>query len=206
MTLGSGFRHRPFTTLALALVLPGIMALRAAPAADTYAIDPVHSSAKFEIAHLKISTVSGQFTKFQGTLTLDNADISKSSVDVVIDAASITTGWEARDKDLRSERFFDVDKYPTLTFKSTSVTRTGPDGLKVGGTLTLHGVARPVVIAVTGWGTGPGAQPGVALAGFRKGTVQLKRSDFGMKTMIGPIGDDVDITLSLEAKKVPPAN
>jgi polyisoprenoid-binding protein YceI len=205
MIFGSGFRHRPLAILALALALPGLTALRAAPAVDTYAIDPVHSGARFEITHLLISTVSGQFTKFQGTVSLDTADISKSSVEVVIDAASITTGSDARDKDLRSERFFDVAKYPTLTFKSSSVTQTGPGSLQVGGTLTIHGVSRPVVIAVTGWGTGPGAQPGVALAGFRKGTVQLKRSDYGIKTMMGPIGDEVDITLSLEAKKVPPA-
>jgi polyisoprenoid-binding protein YceI len=201
-----GFRSRLLPALALALALPGLVAVQAAPAADTYTIDPVHSGAKFEIAHLLISTVSGQFTKFQGTVTLDNADITRSSVDVVIDAASITTGTEARDNHLRSDTFFDVAKYPTITFKSSSVTPAGMGALQVGGTLTIHGVARPVVIAVTGWGTGPGAKPGSTIAGFRKGTLKLKRSDYGMKAMIGPVGDEVDITLSLEADKVQPAN
>jgi polyisoprenoid-binding protein YceI len=204
MTIGS--RSRLFPALALALALPGLVAVQAAPAAETYTIDPVHSGAKFEISHLVISTVSGQFNKFQGTLSLNPADISKSAVDVVIDAASITTGSEGRDKDLRSERFFDVAKYPTITFKSSSVTQAGPNGLQVAGTLTMHGVAKSVVIAVTGWGTGPGGKPGSAIAGFRKGTLQLKRSDYGMTAMIGPVGDEVDITLSMEAQKVQPAN
>jgi polyisoprenoid-binding protein YceI len=197
--------HRLF--LALVLSFPGLAAVvRTAPAVDTYVIDPVHSGAKFEISHLVISTVSGQVDKFQGTISLDNTDISKSSVDVVIDASSISTGTEARDKHLRSDAFFDVAKYPTITFKSSYVTQVGPGTLQVGGTLTMHGVAKPIVIAVTGWGTAPGMKPGDVLAGFRKGTVQLKRSDYGMGYMLGPVGDEVDITLSVEAKKVQPAS
>jgi polyisoprenoid-binding protein YceI len=200
MTFSS--RSRLFPALALILALPGLtMVQAAAPATETYVIDPVHSGAKFEIAHLVISTVSGQFNTFQGTITLNPADISKSSVDVVIDAASISTGTEARDKHLRSDSFFDVAKYPTITFKSSSVTQVSPGTLQVGGTLTMHGVAKPIVIAVTGWGTAPGMN-GAILAGFRKGTVQLKRSDFGISSMIGPVGNEVDITLSVEAKKV----
>jgi polyisoprenoid-binding protein YceI len=197
------FGSRSRLSLALALALPALVVLQAAPpAVDTYVIDPVHSGAKFEIAHLVISTVSGQFNKFQGTLWLNPADITKSRVEVVIDAASISTGTEARDKHLRSDTFFDVAKYPTITFKSSSVTEVSPGNLQVGGTLTMHGVARPVVIAVTGWGTAPGANPGTFIAGFRKGTLQLKRSDFGMGAMIGAVGNEVDITLSLEADKV----
>ncbi|MDR3671640.1 MAG: YceI family protein [Holophaga sp.] len=201
-----GSRSRLFPALALAMALPGLVSLQAAaPAVDTYVIDSVHSGAKFEIAHLVVSTVSGQFTRFQGNLYLNTADITKSRVEVVIDAASVTTNNDARDKHLRSDSFFDVAKYPTITFKSSSVAQAGPGSLQVGGTLTMHGVARPVVIAVTGWGTAPGAKPGTFIAGFRKGTLQLKRSEFGMTTMVGPVGNDVDITLSVEANKVQPA-
>jgi len=204
MKADSLFRLIPAMTLALALGLPGRAATQAA-APESYVIDPVHSGARFEIAHLLVSTVSGQFTKFQGTLSLVPSNLAKSSVEVVIDAASITTGTEARDKDLRSERFFDVAKYPTITFRSTSVKEVGPGRLEVGGTLTIHGVAKPVVIAVTGWATGPGSKPGSLQAGFRKGTLTLKRSDYGITTLMGPVGDEVDISLSVEANKVQPA-
>ena len=200
------FRAIPTLVLALALGLPGGAATQAnAPAVDTYVIDAVHSGARFEIAHLLVSTVSGQFTKFQGTLKLDPMNLAKSSVEVVIDAASITTGTEARDKDLRSDRFFDVAKYPTITFRSTSVKETGPGKLEVAGTLDMHGVAKPVVIAVTGWATGAGSKPGSFQAGFRKGTLQVKRSDYGINTLMGPVGNEVDISLSVEANKVIPA-
>ena len=206
MKADSTHRLIPALALALALGLPGRAATQAAaPAAESYVIDAVHSGARFEIAHLLVSTVSGQFTRFQGTLSLVPANLAKSSVEVVIDAASITTGTEARDKDLRSERFFDVAKYPTITFKSTSVKEVGPGRLEVGGTLTMHGVAKPVVIAVTGWATGPGSKPGSLQAGFRKGTLTLKRSDYGITTLVGPVGDEVDINLSVEANKVQPA-
>ena len=201
MKLGSPSR----LFLALLLAVPVLTAAQPAPV-DTYAIDPVHSIAGFDIAHLVVSTVHGQFTRFQGTLKLDPADITRSSVQVVIDASSITTGNEARDKHLRSDTFFDVAKYPTITFTSTSVAQTGPGSLQVGGTLNIHGVARPVVIAVTGFGTGPGAKPGTFLAGFRKGTLQLNRSDYGMGAMVGPVGNEVDITLSMEADKTQPGN
>jgi len=198
---------RLFPVLAMILALPGIAPVLAAqpatPAVETYAIDPVHSGAKFEIAHLLVSTVSGQFNKFEGTIRLNPADLSKSSVDVVIDASSISTGTEARDKHLRSDTFFDVAKYPTITFTSTSVTDLGQGNLQVGGVLTMHGVSKPILIAVKGWATGAGMKPGSFQAGFRKGTLTLNRSDFGISAMMGPIGKEVDITLSVEANKVP---
>lgn len=190
----SRFSARLFPILGLVLALPCV-------AADTYTIDTVHSGARFEISHLMFSTVSGQFTKFQGTVNFDPASVAKSSVEVVIDAASITTGSDKRDTDLRSPRFFDVEKYPTITFKSTSVTDSGSGNLQVGGTLTIHGVSKPVTIAVSGFGSGAGAKPGTFQVGFRKGTLQLKRSDYGITTLMGPVGDQVDITLSLEANK-----
>jgi len=120
---------------------------------------------------------------------------------VVIDAASIATGEPFRDYELRGSRFFDVARYPAITFKSSSVTDLANGRLAVAGTLTMHGVSRPVVIAVSGWGTGPGKEAGSARAGFSKGTLRLDKRDYGLTAMIGPqpVCDQVEITLSLEA-------
>jgi polyisoprenoid-binding protein YceI len=229
MTFGSNSRLLPI--LALALALPGSSAtfaappttMAAAPTVETYEIDPAHSSVRFEISHLMFSTVPGGFTEFKGSLTLNPADVTRSRVEVVIKATSINTGTTpndfdkdgktkamspaARDNHLRSADFFDVANFPTITFTSTNVTETAPGNLQVSGTLNMHGVTKPVVIAVTGWGTGQGMKPGSFQAGFRKGTLKLKRSDFGITKMVGPIGDEVEITLSVEAnKKVQPAS
>src|SRR5438270_13210412 len=105
--------------------------LPAAAATSTWQIDPNHSAAQFAVRHLAISTVRGAFTKVNGTVQLDDKDISKSSVEVTIDAASVDTRVPNRDKDLRSDHFFDVEKYPTITFKSTRVEQSEPGKLKV---------------------------------------------------------------------------
>jgi polyisoprenoid-binding protein YceI len=186
--------------MVLALSLPVLAPTPLQAAAETYVIDPDHSRAQFEITHLLFSTVTGRFTKLKGTLMVDPADLSKASAEVEIDASSIDTAVAMRDKDLRSPRFFDVANYPTITFKSTAVTATGTDTLQVAGNLTMHGVTKQVVIAVTGWASGTGAK-GTPAVGFRKGTLTLKRSDYGITTLKGPVGDDVDITLSVEANK-----
>src|SRR6202521_2130291 len=130
------------TALAAALSLP------AAAATSTWQIDPNHSAAQFAVRHLAISTVRGAFTKVSGTVQLDDKDVSKSSVEVTIDAASVDTRVPDRDKDLRSDRFFDVEKYPTLTFKSTKVEQVEVGKLKVTGDLTIHGVTKQVVLDV----------------------------------------------------------
>src|SRR5690349_19088536 len=104
-----------------ATALAAVVSLPAAAATSTWQIDPNHSSAQFAVRHLGLSTVRGAFTKVSGTIQFDDKDIAKSSVDVTIDAASVDTRVEGRDKDLRSDHFFEVEKYPTLTFKSTKV-------------------------------------------------------------------------------------
>jgi polyisoprenoid-binding protein YceI len=204
--------------LVLAALLPAGLAIRAAapaatPAAEarpaaaveTYVIDPVHSKAQFDISHLLVSSVSGRFTRFKGTILLDKANLAASSVEVTIDAASVNTDMDMRDKDLRGANFFDVARFPTITFRSTAVEDLGGGNLKVAGQLTIHGKTEPVVIAVSGWRTGSGAKPGVMLAGFRKGTLTIKRSTFGMDYLLGVAGDEVDITLSVEAARTQPA-
>jgi len=207
MMLDSTRRFLP--ALALFLALPAFAAAQsaapaAAPAVTTFTIDPVHSGVKFEIEHLLVSTVTGRFTQFQGTINLSKANDVQSSVDVTINAASINTDEPKRDTHLKSPDFFDAAKFPTLTFKSTSVTATGNGQLSVTGTFTLHGVSKTIVIPVTQKGPIAGMAPGTQVVGF-KGSLSLKRSDYGMSKMIGLVGDNVDITLNVEANAAAPA-
>lgn len=180
-----------------------ILALAALPALaqDVYRIDPVHSEISFKIRHLLAKT-SGRFAKFGGTIKVDTADISKSSVEVSIDVASINTDNAKRDEHLMSADFFDVAKYPTITFKSTSVKEVAKGKLEVTGDFTLHGVTKKITISITNAGTGPGMKPGSVVAGFIDGAVTINRNDYGIKTYPGALGDDVAISLNIEAGKV----
>lgn len=180
-----------------------ILALAALPALaqDVYKIDPVHSEVSFKIRHLLAKT-SGRFAKFGGTIKVDTADISKSSVEVSIDVASINTDNAKRDEHLMSADFFDVAKYPTITFKSTSVKEVAKGKLEVTGDFTLHGVTKKITISITNAGTGPGMKPGSVVAGFIDGAVTINRNDYGIKTYPGALGDDVAISLNIEAGKV----
>ena len=189
-------RH-PFRVLLASLALVALPAL----AQDTYKIDPVHSEVSFKIRHLLAKT-SGRFTKFSGTVKVDTADISKSSVEVTIEAASINTDNADRDKHLKSPDFFDVEKYPTITFKSTSVKEVVKGKLEVTGDFTLHGVTRRITFPITNAGTQPGMQPGTVVAGFIDGALTINRNDYGIKTFPGVLGDEVAISLNVEAGKV----
>jgi polyisoprenoid-binding protein YceI len=192
-------RH-PLRALLATLALAALPAL----AQDTYKIDPVHSEVSFKIRHL-LSKTSGRFTKFSGTIKVDPADMSKSSVEVTIDAATINTDNEKRDTHLRSPDFFDVAKFPTITFKSTSVKEVAKGKLEVTGDFTLHGVTKQITIPITNAGTQPGMQPGSVVAGFTDGTVTLNRNDYGIKAYPGALGEDVVISLNVEAGRVEPA-
>ena len=136
----------------LLLVITAALALSASAFAQvkTWSIDPNHSAAQFSVRHMGISTVRGAFTKVSGTVSYDPADLSKTAIDVSIDANSVDTRVERRDNDLRSPNFFDVAKYPTLTFKSKHVEAAGPGKLKITGDLTIHGVTKEVVLDVDG--------------------------------------------------------
>lgn len=119
----------------------------------TYAIDPTHSSISFSVRHMMFAKVRGQFQKWSTELALDANDLSKSSVKVTIDASSIDTGVADRDGHLRSADFFDVEKYPSITFASTSVAKNG-GGFALAGDLTIHGVTKPVVLELERLGSG----------------------------------------------------
>jgi polyisoprenoid-binding protein YceI len=169
--------------------------------ATTWDLDPSHTSIEFSVRHMMATTVKGQFEKVKGTLELDDKDITKSSVEVTIDAASIATDNDARDKHLNSPDFFDTAKFPTITFKSTSVKEPAKGKLEVTGNLTIKGVTKQVVIPITNAGTHAGMKPGTVLAGFIDGALKINRNDFNIKYGPGLLGDDVDITLDIEAGK-----
>ncbi len=188
-------RH-PFRTALALLALAALPAL----AQDTYKIDPTHSEVSFKIRHLLAKT-SGRFTKFGGTIKVDPADLGKSSVEVSIDAASINTDNEARDKHLKGADFFEVEKYPVITFKSTSVKEVAKGKLEVTGDFTLRGVTKRITFPITNAGTQPGMKPGTVVAGFIDGALTINRNDYGIKYGPGVLGDDVAISLNIEAGK-----
>jgi len=169
-------------------------------AADTYKIDPAHSEVGFKVRHLGLSKVSGRFTRFQGNIRLDEANLSKSTVEVNIESASINTDNEARDKHLRSADFFDVEKLPAVSFRSVSVKEVAKGKLEVAGDFTLHGVTRRIVIPITALG-GAKSPFNDYRVGF-EGGLTINRGDYGIKTYPGVIGEEVTITLGVEAVKV----
>lgn len=182
-------------------LVPVLAALLAFPALaqDVYKIDPVHSQVGFKVRHF-MAKVSGRFTKFEGTIKVDTADIGKSSVEVSIDAASVNTDNEARDKHLRSADFFEVEKFPAITFKSTAVKEVAKGKLEVTGDLTIRGVTKRVTFPISNAGTRE-VRPGKVVAGFIDGALRINRMDFGVKYGPAVVGEDVDIELNVEAGK-----
>jgi polyisoprenoid-binding protein YceI len=171
--------------------------------ATTWTIDPVHSHAEFKVRHLMISNVKGEFKGVTGKLNHNDANITKSGVEVSIDATSINTGDAQRDGHLKSADFFDVEKFPTLTFKSTRVSKNKDGVLKVAGDLTIHGVTRNVVFEVDG-PSAPMKDPwGNTRIGLSANT-RINRKDFGLtwnaalETGGLMVSDEVAITLDIQ--------
>lgn len=164
--------------------------------ASNWQIDPAHANAQFSVSHLGISKVQGEFTNVTGTVQLDEKDVSKSVVNATIDTTTVYTRNEGRDKDLK-ENFFEVTKFPTMTFVSKSITR-GPDGkLQMSGDLTLHGITKPATFTVEG----PSEAIKDPWGNQRRGasaTTTIHRSDFGITKYAAMIGDDIAITLDIE--------
>lgn len=169
----------------------------AAAQAGTWQIDPMHSSAQFSVRHLGVSTVRGAFTKVTGSATYDPADATKDSLEATIDASSVDTRVQMRDNDLRSPNFFDVQKFPTITFKSKQTKSAGSGKLMITGDLTIHGVTKEVVLDVDG-PTAPIADPmGNQRIGASAST-KINRRDFGVNGASGVAGDEVNITIDVE--------
>jgi polyisoprenoid-binding protein YceI len=192
--------NRRFAPLALVAGL----AASSAVAADTYTFDKVHTEASFQVRHM-LTKVRGRFADFAGTIKLDAAKPEASSVEFTIKAASVNTGEEKRDTHLKSPDFFDVEKFPELTFKSSAIKATAKDKYEVTGTLTIHGVAKQVTLPVTflGFVKTPW---GDERAGFETG-ITLNRKDYGLvwnKTLETGgvlVGEEVEVAVNIEAVK-----
>ena len=174
-------------------------------AMETYEIDAEHTAIRFTIRHF-FSKVPGQFAKFEGTIILDEADLSKGSVNFTLDTSSIDTNEPARDKHLRSDAFFDAENHPKITFQSTAVRQEGPDKLQVDGNLTIRGITKSVTLEVDVLGFGNLYT--LRRAAF-EARVRINRHDFNVSwndVVEGGgliLGSDVDILINLEAKQRP---
>jgi len=188
------------------VVVPLVVALLAPAArAATWAIDPAHTTVEFSIRHMTVSNVRGTFDKVAGTVTSDETDLAKSTITATIETASVDTRNDKRDEHLRSADFFDVAKYPTMTFTSKTITKgTTPGHWNVAGDLTLHGVTKQVVLDVEGPTASVKDPMGNTRAGAHASTT-IKRQDFGivysktLETGGVMLGDDVTVTIDVEA-------
>ncbi|HWH82379.1 MAG TPA: YceI family protein [Burkholderiaceae bacterium] len=194
-----------------------VLAMLPAPALaapETYLIDVVHSFPSFSVGHLGMSTLHGRFDQMSGTITLDRA-AKTGALEVKIVTASITTGdakhvagsWaektygpRSRDEHLRSADFFNVAEFPDATYKSTKFNFSGDALESIDGTLTLLGVTKPVKLTVTAFKCGPHPFTKKEMCGADAVT-QFKRSDFGMKTFIGPVSDEIKMSFNVESYK-----
>jgi polyisoprenoid-binding protein YceI len=191
-------RHTLFAALSLvALASPGF-------AAEPYAFDPSHTSISYSIDHMGLSEMHGVFRKFDGELQLDVKDLAKSSVSVTIDVASIDTGVDKLDEHLRTPDFFDVGKFPQIAFKSTKVEPTGANSFKLTGDLTLHGVTKSVTLNASMRTVDSHPFRKVPAAGFLA-TGEIKRSEFGITTYPGALGEVVKIRIDTETAQNLPA-
>jgi polyisoprenoid-binding protein YceI len=201
--------HPAFRVVPAAAIAAAV-AIAPASAADAWQIDPAHSSAQFSVTHLMISTVRGEFGAMSGTIEFDGKDVSSIKVDATIDATTIVTNNEKRDGHLKSPDFFDVAKFPTITFKSKKVVPGSGGAFKLVGDLTMHGVAKEVTLDATA--------PSQVIKGMRgesrvaaSATTKINRQDFGVKWNAAldgggvVVSDAVSITLDIEAMRPPPA-
>jgi polyisoprenoid-binding protein YceI len=185
----------------LAMLVIAVSGLAARPAlrgADTFQVDSVHSTMVFKVKHLGASNFYGRFNDISGKLVLDAGDAKKSSVAIDVKTESVDTGNSKRDQHLKGPDFFAAKEFAAISFKSTEVKKAGEGELEVKGQLTLHGVTKDLTVKVTQTGTGKDPfNPAGKRAGFET-TFKIKRSDFGMKNMLDALGDEVEITVSVE--------
>lgn len=178
-----------------ALLLPAVPA-----SAATYEVDSVHSSALFSVKHFGISNFYGVFREISGTVDYDAASADGLAVEITIGAASVDSRYEQRDDHIKSPDFLNAAEFPTIGFKSTSVTPTGDGTYDVTGDLTLHGVTRQIQVTAERTGEGKHPQSGKDMVGFET-RFTIDRTEFGMSFMAGPVGEEVVFLLSLESGK-----
>lgn len=182
------------TAAAASLLLPApAPAVASSAAAAGFNVDPVHSSVVFKVKHKDTANFYGVFKSITGTFSIDTADATKSTLDLSVDAESIDTRNKGRDDHAKSPDFLSVKEFPSITFKSTAVKKTGDKSYDVTGDLTFRGVTKPVTAKLT--------QTDEKGAGV-EATFSIKRSDFGNNTMVGKgLSDEIDFIVSLEAGK-----
>jgi len=196
----------------LAIFVLALAALGSAPFAQSieWRIDPAHSSAQFQVRHMMVSTVRGTFSKMTGSIQYDPSNLSKIAIDATIDASSVDTHEASRDSDLRGPDFFDVNKFPNLSFKSKRAESAGPGKIELTGDLTMHGVTKEVVFDVEG----PSAPMNDGHGNLHMGasaTAKVNRKDFGLNWnhMLDNggaiVGDEVIITIDVELVSKAPA-
>ncbi|MDX2502550.1 MAG: YceI family protein [Deltaproteobacteria bacterium] len=167
-----------------------------ATAADTYQLDPEHTSVVFRVKHLGVAYVYGRFNGPGGSFVFDEKSPGNSSIEIQVNAQNVDTAVKKRDNHLKSPDFFNAEENPVITFKSTSVKKAGKDDYEVAGNLTLLGKTRPITVIARQ--TGGGKDP---WGNYRRGfetSFAIKRSDFGMNFMMGGVSDDVQLTVSVE--------
>src|SRR5665213_3276994 len=170
---------------------------------STYQIDPAHSAAQFKVRHMMIANVKGEFDKVSGTVNFDPANPSASTVEAIIDVASISTRDEQRDAHLKSADFFDVEKFPTINFKSKKVTASGSDSFSLTGDLTIHGVTKEVELKVEEL-TEEAKDPWGNMRRGAEAKTRINRKEFGMTFNMAldaggfVVGEDIDITIDVE--------
>lgn len=183
---------RILATFALALGLAG----SATAAVETYKIDPAHSTVGFTVRHF-FTKVPGVFGRTSGTIRVDRDNLENSSVEATIDVRSVNTREQKRDAHLLNKDFFLAEQFPSMTFKSKSWKKTGPDTFDVTGDLTIKDKTKEVVLKVKSLGFGPGSR-GAQLSGW-EATTKLDRRDFGIDYGQGVVGNDVDVSIDIEA-------
>ena len=163
--------------------------------AGTYKVEPYHTQVGFTLSHMGFSNFSGFFTGASGSLTIDPAHLSATSLDVTIPVQSVDTTVPKLDGELKSAQWFDADKFPNATFRSTRVVRTGANTANITGNLTLHGVTRPVTLKARLIGSGTNPLDKMFTVGF-EATGTIVRSEFGVKQYVPLVGDDVTLTIA----------
>jgi polyisoprenoid-binding protein YceI len=192
--------HRKLIAVTFSMLLGTTLALPRLAQAENLKVDPNHSFLVFQIKHIDVSYVWGRVNGPSGTVNIDDGNLGGSSVTVSAKAENVDTGVKQRDDHLRNADFFDAKQYPNISFKSTSIKKAGDNAYEVTGDFSLHGQTKPITVTVNKVGAGDkGGQFGYR-AGYET-SFTIKRSDFGMTTMVGPVGDDVKIFVALECTR-----
>jgi len=167
--------------------------------ADTFKVDPVHSTVLVRVKHLDLSNAYGRFNDISGTIEVDPTDVEKGKLDFTVKTDSIDTANDKRDAHLKSPDFFDTKQFPVITFKSSSIKKIDEKNYELTGDLTIKGVTKPVTGKFEHFGVGKGMQGEERIAA--EALFKIKRTDFGMNFLVGPVGNDAEIIVSIEAAK-----